>query len=202
MALRSPIAARSLSSSWGHMQFLASFPIAFTLAILANGLLASLIKERCAHDLSHCTVSADGVMYAALFLMVLGLATWNVHVLGRGCLVAALAFMLACAVASVSMSIDVLSEQHMELARSPFQNAAMSCCNGLVVGFLGRFSVQRHQMLACMRLCVGLHAFPRSRSRASGSEPVAGMLASRARKVPVPSAKTFYAPLLPLRPNC
>ena len=102
------------------MQFLASFPIAFTLAILANGLLASLIKERCAHDLSHCTVSADGVMYAALFLMVLGLATWNVHVLGRGCLVAALAFMLACAVASVSMSIDVLSEQHMELARSPF----------------------------------------------------------------------------------
>ena len=141
------------------MQFLASFPIAFTLAILANGLLASLIKERCAHDLSHCTVSADGVMYAALFLMVLGLATWNVHVLGRGCLVAALAFMLACAVASVSMSIDVLSEQHMELARSPFQNAAMSCCNGLVVGFLGRFSVQRHQMLACMRLCVGLHAF-------------------------------------------
>ena len=138
---------------------MASFPIAFTLAILANGLLASLIKERCAHDLSHCTVSADGVMYAALFLMLLGLVTWNVHVLGRGCLVAALAFMLACAVASVSMSIDVLSEQHMELARSPFQNAAMSCCNGLVVGFLGRFSVQRHQMLACMRLCVGLHAF-------------------------------------------
>ena len=88
MALRSPIAARSLSSSWGHMQFLASFPIAFTLAILASGLVASLIKERCAHDLSHCMVSADGVMYAALFMMLLGLATWNVHVLGRGCLVA------------------------------------------------------------------------------------------------------------------
>ena len=86
------------------MQFLASFPIAFTLAILANGLLASLTKERCTHDLSHCTVSADGVMYAALFLMLLGLATWNVHVLGRGCLVVTLAFMLACA---GRFSIDV-----------------------------------------------------------------------------------------------